>query len=42
MAINGWVIALDNVSALSADVADAMCRLSTGCGTSSKLQSRGS
>jgi hypothetical protein len=36
MAINGWVVALDNVSTLSADVADSMCRLSTGGGFSTR------
>ena len=29
---NNWVVALDNLSYLSADISDALCRLSTGGG----------
>ena len=36
MAINGHVIALDNVSHLPADISDAICRLSTGGGFSTR------
>jgi hypothetical protein len=32
MAANNWMLAFDNLSYLSEDVADAMCRLSTGGG----------
>lgn len=33
-ASNSWMLAFDNVSKLSADMSDALCRLSTGGGTS--------
>src|SRR5262249_45006802 len=35
-AINGHVITLDNVTSLTADVSDALCRLSTGGGFSTR------
>jgi len=33
---NGWVISLDNLSGLSAEMADALCRLATGGGLSTR------
>src|SRR5262249_59634862 len=35
-AINGHVLVFDNLSAIPADVADALCRLSTGGGFSAR------
>jgi hypothetical protein len=35
-AVNGWVIALDNVSAISSWLSDALCRLSTGGGLATR------
>jgi hypothetical protein len=33
-ASNGWIVAFDNVSRISADLSDAICRLATGGGNS--------
>src|SRR5690606_10811672 len=29
-ALNGWVLAIDNISSINAQLSDALCRLSTG------------
>jgi len=33
---NGWVVAYDNLSGVSKDVSDRLCRLSTGAGFSTR------
>jgi hypothetical protein len=40
-AFNGWLLALDNLSALSIPIADALCTLATGGGFSSRRQFTG-